>query len=157
MQFRIVFLPQFRAVSSGVDKVGDFAPDGKLCKFDEFFSSITPQPSESFEPRDFLYYDEEKKGMVWIWAITESGETGGFDTFDFDGGYYITFAYRDGDWEDHDKLHKEVYEYINNSDILELDIRPNHYPMGHIITPKEIMEAQGWGQMETFIPVRMKR
>ncbi|WP_310580098.1 hypothetical protein [Lacrimispora sp.] len=26
-------------------------------------------------PRDFLYYDEENGGMVWLWALTESGET----------------------------------------------------------------------------------
>lgn len=57
-------------------------------------------------PRDFLYYDEENKGMVWLWALTESGET-------------------------HDRLHKEVYDYIKASDILELDIHPNRYPMGH--------------------------
>jgi hypothetical protein len=30
------------------------------------------------------------------------------------------------------------------------------YAMGHIITPAEVIKAQGWAQMETFIPVRLK-
>jgi len=47
-------------------------------------------------------------------------------------------------------------EYIKNSEIFELDVRSNHYSMGHIITPKEITNAQGWAQMETFIPIRLK-
>lgn len=155
MNFRIISLPPFKAVTSGLDKVGDFSDNGVLRNFDHFFSSITPKPHESFMPRDFLYYDSERQGMVWIWALTESGETGGFDTVDFEGGLYLTFAYRDGDGEAHDKLHKEALDYIKDSPIWELDIRPNRYSMGHIITPKEVMEAQGWGQMEVFIPVRL--
>ncbi|MHA6530782.1 GyrI-like domain-containing protein [Paenibacillus sp. BAC0078] len=156
MNFRIISLPSFKAVISGVDKAGDFADNGVLRSFDKFFSSITPKPHESFMPRDFLYYDEEKQGMVWIWALTESGETGGFETIDFEGGLYITFSYRDGDSETHDKLHQETFGYINDSPVLELDIRPNHYCMGHIITPKSVIDVQGWAQMEVFIPVRLK-
>lgn len=155
MNFRIISLPPFKAVTSGLDKVGDFSDDGILRSFDKFFSSVTPKPSESFMPRDFLYYDEEQQGMVWLWALTENGETGGFETMDFDGGLYITFAYPDRDGQAHDRLQKEVLDYVENSDFLELDIRPNHYSMGHIITPKAVMEAQGWGQMEVFIPVKI--
>ncbi len=47
-------------------------------------------------------------------------------------------------------------EYIKSSEIFELDMRPDHYAMGHIITPKEIIVLQGWAQMETFIPIKLK-
>ncbi|MNN02114.1 hypothetical protein D3C81_1147600 [compost metagenome] len=70
--------------------------------------------------------------MVWIWALTESGETGGFDTLDFEGGYYLTFDYRDGDDEARDKLYQEALHYIEQSAIFALDIRKNHYSMGHM-------------------------
>lgn len=156
MNFRIISLPPFKAVTSGVDKIGDFSDDGILSSFDNFFSGVTPAPSESFMPRDFLYYDEERQGMVWIWALTESGETGGFDTVDFEGGLYVTYAYRDGDEQENGRLYKEALHYIEESDFLELDIRSNHYAMGHMITPKPVLEAQGWGQMETFIPVKIR-
>ncbi|AIQ65532.1 hypothetical protein PSTEL_22850 [Paenibacillus stellifer] len=153
--FRIISLPPFKAVASEVDKEFDFSSTGKLGIFDAFFSTITPKPHESFMPRDFLYYDEQQEGMVWIWALTESGETGGFDTLDFEGGYYLTFDYRDGDDEARDKLYQEALHYIEQSAIFALDIRKNHYSMGHIITPPDIIKAQGWAQMEAFIPVRL--
>lgn len=155
MQFRIISLPSFKAVTSEVDKEFNFSSTGKLGKFDAFFSKITPKPQESFMPRDFLYYDEEKKGMVWIWALTESGETGSFDTLDFEGGYYLTYVYKDGAEEENGKLYKEALQYIEQSKILTLDVHANHYSMGHIITPPDIIKAQEWAQMEVFIPIKL--
>ncbi len=157
MDFRVISLPSFKAAVSGVDTICDFAENGILRKFDNFFSAIAPKEHESFAPRDFLYYDEEKKGLVWMWAITESGETGGFEVRNIEGGYYVTFVYKDGDDETHNRLYQEVLEQIRSSAIYELDIRQDHYAMGHIITPKEIFEKQGWGQMEVFVPIRMKK
>jgi len=107
-------------------------------------------------PRDFLFFDEENQGMVWWWALSEDMEDGGNKVVNFEGGHYLTYAYRDGDEETNGKLYNEAVEYIKNSGIFELDVRPNHYAMGHIITPKEIIAAQGWAQMETFIPIRLK-
>lgn len=50
-------------------------------------------------PRDFLYYNEEKSGLVWVWALTEDMADGGNEVVSFDGGYYLTYAYVDGDEE----------------------------------------------------------
>jgi hypothetical protein len=50
----------------------------------------------------------------------------------------------------------KYFSAIKTSDIFELDIHQNHYAMGHIITPSEIIEVQGWAQMETFIPIKLK-
>ncbi|MDO4568692.1 MAG: hypothetical protein Q4B99_07030 [Clostridia bacterium] len=33
--------------------------------------------------------------------------------------------------------------------------RPNHYAMGHIIAPKEIVAAQGYAVMGALIPIRL--
>jgi len=106
--------------------------------------------------RDFLFFDEEKQGMVWWWALSEDMDRGGNEVVDFEGGYYITYVYKDGDEEASGKLYNQALEYIKNSDVFELDIRQNHYAMGHIITPSEIIKVQGWAQMETFIPVKLK-
>lgn len=156
MEFRIISLPKFRAASSGVDKEFNFSPNGILGKFDRYFSAIKPLERDSFMPRDFLFFDEEKQGMVWWWALSEDMEDGSNEVISFEGGYYITYVYKDGDEETNGKLYNEALEYIKNSDIFELDIRENHYAMGHIITPAEIIKAQGWAQMETFIPVKLK-
>ena len=156
MEFRIISLPQFKVASSGVDKEFNFSSDGILGKFDKYFSAIKPSERDSFMPRDFMFFDEEQQGMVWWWALSEDMDDGGNEVVDFEGGYYITYVYKDGDEEINSRLYNEALEYIKNSDVLQLDIRPNHYAMGHIITPSEIIEAQGWAQMETFIPVKLK-
>ncbi|WBW96233.1 hypothetical protein [Oceanirhabdus sp. W0125-5] len=156
MEFKIISLPPFKAASSGVDKDFDFSSNGILGKFDKYFSAIKPLERDRFMPRDFLFFDEEQQGMVWWWALSEDMDDGGNEVVDFEGGYYITYVYKDGDEETNSRLYNEALEYIKNSDVLQLDIRPNHYAMGHIITPSEIIEAQGWAQMETFIPVKLK-
>ncbi|BCN30919.1 hypothetical protein [Anaeromicropila herbilytica] len=156
MQFRIISLPAFKGASSGVDKDFDFSPTGVLGKFDLYFSAIKPSDRDNFMPRDFLYFDEENQGMVWIWALSEDMEDGGNEVIHFDGGYYLTYVYKDGDDDANGKLSNEAIKYIEASEIFELDIRPNHYAMGHIITPPEIIRAQGWAQMETFIPIKLK-
>jgi len=156
MKFRIISLPPFTAALSGVDKNCDFSENGLLGKFDKYFSAIKPSPRDDFMPRDFLFFDEEKKGMVWWWALSEDMDNGGNEVVDFDGGYYLTYAYKDGDEETNGKLYREALGYICNSEIFELDVRPNHYAMGHIITPSQVIKAQGWAQMETFIPIKLK-
>lgn len=156
MEFKIISLPPFKAASSGVDKEFNFSFNGILGRFDKYFSAIKPSERDSFMPRDFLFFDEERKGMVWWWALSEDMYDGGNEVVDFEGGYYITYVYKDGDEETNSKLYNRALEYIENSDIFELDIRQNHYAMGHIITPSEIIKAQGWAQMETFIPVKLK-
>lgn len=156
MEFRIISLPPFKAAVSGVDKEFDYSENGILGKFDKYFSAIKPSDRDNFMPRDFLFFDEEKQGMVWMWALSEDMEDGGNEVINFQGGYYLTYAYKDGDEETNGKLYKEAAEYIKASGVLELDIRKNHYAMGHIITPAEIIKAQGWAQMETFIPIKLK-
>nr|WP_307990349.1 hypothetical protein [uncultured Niameybacter sp.] len=156
MKFRIISLPPFKAATSGVDKDFNFSPEGILGKFDAYFSSIVPSYRDSFMPRDFLYYDLEKQGMVWMWALTEDMDDGGYELIDFEGGYYLAYAYQDGNDIANEKLYNKALKYIEKSGIFELDIRTNHYAMGHIITPSKIIEAQGWAQMETFIPIKLK-
>lgn len=155
MEFRIISLPPFKAATYGVDTSFDFSPDGKLGKFDAYFSSIQPSDRDSFMPRDFLYYDEEKQGMAWIWALCDGMDDGGNEIVDFDGGYYLTYSYKDGDDAESGRLHDEAMKYIESSGIFALDSRSGHYAMGHIITPAKVIKAQGWAQMETFIPIKL--
>lgn len=155
MLFRIISLPPFKAASSGIDTTFDFSSDGILGKFDQYFSAIKPSARDSFMPRDFLFFDEQENGLVWWWALSDEMDHGGNEVVDFDGGYYLTYVYKDGDDDAYDELYKQALAYIEASDIFELDTRKNHYAMGHIITPPEIIEAQGWAQMESFIPIKL--
>lgn len=156
MEFRLISLPPFKAAASEADRACDFSPEGILGRFDAYFSAIETSPRDSFMPRDFLYFDEEKEGLVWMWALSEGMDDGGHRIIDFEGGFYLTYAYRDGDEETNGRLYREALKYIEDSGVLALDVRAGHYAMGHIITPAAVIEAQGWAQMETLIPVRLK-
>ncbi len=156
MDFRIISLPPFTAVTSGPDPQFDFSPEGVLGRFNEFFSGIKPSPRDSFMPRDFLFFNKEAGGLEWWWAIEEDMPDGGFEKVEFDGGMYLTYTYRDHDEEANNRLYNEAVEHINSSDVLELDERPGHYSMGHIITPPELIKAQGYAVMECFVPVKLK-
>ncbi len=157
MDFRIVSLSPFRAASSGLVQDCDFSPEGALGKFNEYFSAITPSPRDGFMPRDFLCFDGESGGMVWLYALSEGMDAGGYEVVDCEGGCYVTYVYRDGDEETNGRRYQEAVAYIEASEVLELDVRPGHLSMGHIITPPEIIAAQGWAQMETFIPIKLKK
>lgn len=156
MNFRIISLPPFRVASSGVDKDFDFSSEGILGKFDAYFSNINLLPRDEFMPRDFLFFDPIEGGMVWWWALSEDMDANSYEMVDFEGGYYLTYAYKDGDEDMDNQLHNEAMDYIRESELFELDERKNHYTMGHIITPKNIIKAQGWAQMETFIPIKLR-
>lgn len=156
MEFRIIELPAFEAVSSGVDTRFDFSKNGKLGKFDAYFSAIKPSPRDAFMPRDFLFYDKEGNGLVWWWALAEGMDDGGYEHIQFDGGYYLCYDCVDRDEEASNALYREAMSYIKEGGIFELDERPNHYSMGHIVTPAAIAEKQGFSVMETFIPLKIK-
>lgn len=156
MDFRMISLPPFTAVTSWPDPEGDFSPNSILGKFNDYFSSITPSSRDSFMPRDFLFFNRAAGALEWWWALEEGMPDGGYEKVAFDGGCYLTYCYRDQDQETNEKLYQEALKYIEDSDIFELDERPNHYSMGHIITPPEIIQAQGPVMMEAFVPIKLK-
>ncbi len=156
MDFRIISLPPFTAVTSGPDPDFDFSSSGVLGKFEAYFSAITPSPRDSFMPRDFMLFNEEAGGMEWWWALEEGMPDGGFEKVFFEGGYFLTFFYRDGDEETHNRLYTQAQQYIAESTLFELDDRPGHRSMGHIITPHNLIEKQGYALMECFVPIRLK-
>ena len=157
MDFRIIELPPFTAVSSEADPDFDFSEGGKLGKFDAYFSAIKPLPEDSFRPRDFLFFDKEKNALVWWWALAEGMDDGGFEHVEFEGGFFLCYNFIDHDEETNGRLYREALKYIEDSGVFELDERPNHYSMGHIITPVAVAQKQGFAVMETFIPIKIKQ
>ena len=140
MDYRIISLPSFTAVTSGPDPDMDFSPQGRLGKFNAYFSAITPSPRDAFMPRDFLFFNAGAGGLEWWWALEEGMPDGGFPKVFFEGGIY-----------------QEAVAFVNSSAVFQLDERPGHYSMGHIITPPQVIPAQGFALMECFVPIRLKQ
>lgn len=157
MDYRIISLPSFTAVTSGPDPDMDFSPQGRLGKFNAYFSAITPSPRDAFMPRDFLFFNAGAGGLEWWWALEEGMPDGGFPKVFFEGGIYLTYTYRDHDQEENNRLYQEAVAFVNSSAVFQLDERPGHYSMGHIITPPRVIPAQGFALMECFVPIRLKQ
>lgn len=94
-------------------------------------------------------------GMFWLYALTNEQDAGDFEVVDFEGGLFLTYVYEDRDKAASQRLFNEAKKYIESLAYLELDISEKRLMMGHIITPQEIVEEQGWAQMESFIPVKL--
>ena len=156
MEFRIISIPPFRAAASEISHDFDFSENTVLGRFCAYFSAITPAPRDAFMPRDFLYFDAAQKGLRWMWALSEGMDDGGFAHVAFDGGYYLCYNYIDHDEETNGRMYNEALRYIADSGVFELDERPNHYSMGHIITPTAVAEKQGFAVMEAFLPIKIK-
>ena len=77
MEQRIVYLPPFTAVTSGVAHDFDFSEAGALGKFGRYFGAITPLPRDGFMPRDFLFFNQEAGGLEWWWALADGMPDGG--------------------------------------------------------------------------------
>ena len=91
--------------------------------------------------RDFLCFDGENQGLVWLFALSDGMDDGGNAVVDCAGGCYVAYTYRDGGEEANNRLYQEVAAYIEASEVLEPDIRPGRLTVGHIITPSEVTAA----------------
>ena len=73
----------------------------------------------------------------------------------FPAGLYATYVWRDGDEAENARLYRRTLEEIEaTGTLMPDDTRP---AMGHIITPPEVQRALGYAQMETFLPIRVKK
>lgn len=147
---RVISLPACKMVSSGF---GNFDEDN-FTRFDQWFSKLPIQPFEM--PKDFLWFDPEKGKLVWWYVYSEAMDTQDFPIEEFDGGFYVAAVSKDGDDEDGNRVYDGIKKWIAESKTFELDERPNHYTMSHIITTPQARETLGFDQLEILVPVKKK-
>ncbi|HEX2947469.1 MAG TPA: MerR family transcriptional regulator [Clostridia bacterium] len=155
---RIVELPACKMATSGVSKdPSPFDEEGLLMRFDKWWSELDKQRKDKFFPRDFMWYDEEKGGLVWNYALSEGlPYTGEYDVLDFEGGLYAAAVSKDGDDEDGQRVHVGIMDWVNESGYFETDIHPGRYTMFHVITSPVAGKAMGYGQLEIYVPIKIR-
>lgn len=142
---RIYEIPTCKMVASQCGMFGD----GKLEKFDEWFSSL---PRTIF-PRDFLWYDNEHQGFVWYYMYSEGMEIpDDFDIIDFSGGLYAVATGVDG--EDSEDVITAIKNFIKEKSCFEEDTSRAY--LGNIPTPPSAEEAMGYNQMDYYVPIKIK-
>ena len=155
---RIVELPRCRMVSSGAADAGDpFAEDGRLMTFSRWWSALDEKRADKFFPRDFMWFDRVMGRLLWYYALPEGvTDTGGYEVVDYEGGLYAAHTARDGDDSDGERVFAAIREWVAQSGWFELDERPGHYDMFHVITPKVAAEAMGFSQLDIYVPIKPK-
>lgn len=145
---RIVSLPACKMVSSGL---GNFDQEN-FDRFDQWFSKITIDPYEM--PKDFLWYDPDRNDSVWWYIYSEGMDTLDFPIEEFDGGLFASAVCKDGDDVDGNRVYNGIKRWVAESGTFELDERPNHYTMSHIITLPETKKVLGYWQLEILVPIK---
>lgn len=141
---RIYEIPACKMVSSQVGMFGD----GKLEKFDEWFSTL-PRP---MSPKDYLWYDEKKGGFVWYYIYSEDMTIPEeFEVIDFPGGLYAVASDIDG--EDNSKVLNAIKEYIKEKECYDEDSTRAY--LGNVITPPSANKAMGYDQMDYYVPIKI--
>lgn len=156
---RIIELPKCKMVSSGcADDENPFAENGKLITFGQWWSALDKKRVDKFFPRDFMWFDREKKRLVWYYVLPDGvTDTGGYDVVDFEGGIYAVHISKDGDEADGEQVYAGIKEWVTQSDCFELDEYPGHYDLFHITTPEKAAELLGYNQLDIYVPVRKKK
>lgn len=154
---RIVQLPACRMITSRAATGDPFRPGGELDQFEKWFGQVDHQRKDKFFARDFMWFDPERGGLVWWYALEEGlGDTCGFDAVDFEGGLYATGVSRDEDDADGNRVYEGIKAWIADSGYFELDEREGHQCMFHIITSPIANEAMGYNQLEMYVPIRLR-
>lgn len=148
---RLVALPPCVMVSSGYGNFGD----ENFNRFDQWFSALPMVWDQWKMPQDFAWYDPRQNASMWWHVHPGPGtDTAGFELLDYEGGWYAAAVSRDGDDADGTMVYEGIKRWVAESCSLELDERPGHQTMFHVITLPAIKEALGYHQLEIFVPVR---
>lgn len=140
---RIYEMPKCHMVSSQCGMFGD----GKLEKFDEWFSKF----SRPMFPKDFLFFDNDKGGFVWYYLYNKEMEVPEeFEIIDFSGGLYAVCTGIDG--EDSTDIINIVKDFINSSNCFEEDTSRDY--LGNIPTSLLANKAMGYNQMDYYVPIK---
>ncbi len=149
---RIVELPNCRMITSGE---GD---KETLRRFDRLWSKLDTKRKDRFFPRDFMWWDEERKVSIWWYAIEDwvtEMDTKGFEIFEFEGGFYAAGICRQDDYSDGMRVYEGIKAWVSEHESFEFDERLGHCHLWHVIGPKDTNQELGYRQLEIFVPIRL--
>lgn len=150
---RVIQIPPLKVVTSG-----SITTMEELEAFDRWWSAIDMK--HYITPRDFMWFNESRNYMEWVFAIPEGlTDTGGYELTEFAGGLYAVGTTKDSE-EDNEQVKKSIKEWVKGSGCFELSNKNNEpierYTMFHVITPKVFKEKMGYHLSDIFVPIVLK-
>lgn len=149
---RIVELPNCRMITSGN---GD---KEMLKRFDKLWSGLDMKRKDRFFPRDFMWWDEERKVSIWWYAIEDwvtDRDTKGFEIFDFEGGFYAAAICRQDDYSDGTRVYEGIKTWVTEHASFDLDERVGRRHLWHVVGSRDTDKKLGYRQLEIFVPIKL--
>lgn len=154
-EVRIIQVNPFRAFSSGADTIENVM--GTFQEWQEAHNHLVK--NMLYGAPDFLWFEEDGKA-VWIWAVEDwvtERDTAPYELITFEGGLYAAAMSVDGDDDIMGRIYSGILKWLEGSGF-ELDERPGHRSMGHMVNPtEEIRQALGYHQMDIYVPIKIRR
>lgn len=151
-EVRIIELPKCRMATSGYD-----AFENIIGKFDAWWDDYDKKRRGiSFSPLDFLWFEEGQ--AVWWLAVEKdatSEDTGGYDIIDFEGGLYAAAISVDGDDDINGRVYEGIQKWVEASGF-EMNERPGHRTMCHMIITDNIKKGLGYDQLDIYVPIKLR-
>ena len=105
---RLYELPACRMASSGLSSI-----ETGMAGFDQWFSAVDRERADRFYPRDFMWYDEANRGMVWYYALPPGRQDAGpFAVVDFPGGLFAAAVSVDANDTDGERVYAGIKEWV---------------------------------------------
>ncbi len=153
-EIRIIRINPFRAFSSGLDTIENVM--GIFQQWQEKHNDLVKKMI--YGAPDFLWFEEDGRA-VWIWAVEDwvtKEDTIPYELIEFEGGLYAAAMSVDGDDDMGGRVYSGILKWLESSGF-ELDERPGHRTMGHMVNPTvEIRNALGYDQMDIYVPIKIR-
>ena len=154
--FKVIEIPKFKAVSSGLDTFENiFGENGfnNWLKEKKIIRNAAP-----YEGCDFMCEEGDK--AIWIWAVEDwvkETDVSPYELIEFEGGIYVVGVADENDNEDIGDVYNSLLKWIQDSNVFELDVRPEHGIIFHRVGCGRIEDITGIAQQEMFIPIKIKK
>ena len=155
---RVLEIPKFRAVSSGIDTYGNIFGKRDFIKWQESHQDIFKK-SIYGHAYDFMWHiDNNMEKTIWIWAIEDwvtEADTAPYEIIEFEGGTYVVATADVNDQADVGEVVGSMTKWIETSGVYEPYKRNGHDGAGHMIGGG-LNKTLGIAQYELFMLVRKR-
>jgi len=148
---RIMEIPKFRAVSSGLKTLEELFGENGFEKWKSANRHLIRQAI--YEQPDFMWEEGDKS--VWIWAVKDGvtqEDTAPYEIIEFEGGMFLVATGDENDSGDFSETVNSMFKWIENSDVFEYGGRGmGNMPGGGIID-----KALGIAQQQVFLSLKLR-
>ena len=156
---RIIEFPKCKMLSSGYCKMDEepFAEGGKLHQFEICWSEYDKKRVDKWFNRNFIVDGGVEQGIIWYYALPDNAIVDCYyEIIDFEGGLFASDVAILGNTGDESRVYGAIKDWVNQSELFELDERDGHYNWSSGVSPGWLQKAMGYMQLEIYVPIKLR-